>query len=105
MQSNNCTTEKLSDISSALLQAIRDTCQCNYEAFQISVNFFRCFEESNDYAVTYRARLLPSPEANTSFLVSTLEAWLARERYEVMVGGVSLSVDSHCSVEVENLQV
>ena len=95
------TADRLEDISDALLQLVQGSCQCTYSALNIDSEVFRCFDGEED-SVTYRARLLATVEVDTQSLSSYLEEWVAAGS-SVVVGGVVLSVDEDCSVEIADL--
>ena len=90
------------DVTSAILQVVQDSCQCVYGQSEVDGELFRCFDGSED-SVTYRARLLATAEVGTQSLASSLEQWVAAES-SVVVGGVALTVDAGCSVEISDLQ-
>ena len=88
------------DVTSAILQVVQDSCQCAYGQSEVDGELFRCFDGSED-SVTYRARLLATAEVGTQSLVSSLEQWVAAGS-SVVVGGVALTVDAGCSVEISD---
>ena len=88
------------DVTSAILQVVQDSCQCVYGQSEVDGELFRCFDGSED-SVTYRARLLATTEVGTQSLVSSLEQWVAAGS-SVVVGGVALTVDAGCSVEISD---
>ena len=93
--------EKLMDISSALRQVVRDSCQCRYGQSEIDRKVFHCFKGSEN-SVTYRARLLATADVDIQSLTSYLEEWVAGGN-SIVVEGVILIVDEDCSVEIADL--
>ena len=63
---------------------------------------FSCFEESPSF-LTYRARLEGTSDTDSDFLVSLIEAWVRGGGASVIVTGVLMTVDSHCSVTISSL--
>ena len=63
---------------------------------------FACFEESPSF-LTYRARLEGTSERDSSSLISLIEAWVRGGGASVIVTGVLMTVDSHCSVAISSL--
>ena len=95
------TSDRLKDISDAILQLVQGSCQCTYTALNIDGEVFRCFDGAED-SVTYRARVLATVEVDTQSLSSYLEEWVAAGS-SVVVGGVVMSVDEDCSGEIADL--
>ena len=95
------TSDRLKDISDAILQRVQSSCQCTYTALNVNGEVFRCFDGAEG-SVTYRARVLATVEVDTQSLSSYLEEWMAAGS-SVVVGGVVLSVDEDCSGEIADL--
>jgi hypothetical protein len=68
----------------------------------IENTFFVCYPESPSF-VTYRAKLNGTSQTDSSSLVSLIEAWVRGGRASVIVTGVLVTVDSHCSVAISSL--
>ena len=62
---------------------------------------FVCYPESPSH-VTYRARLEGTSESESDSLISLIEDWV-RGGPGVIVTGVLMTVDSHCSVAISSL--
>ena len=95
------TSDRLKDISDAILQLVQSSCQCTYTALNVNGEVFRCFDGAED-SVTYRARVLATVEVDTQSLSSYLEEWVAAGS-SVVVEGFVLSVDEDCSGEIADL--
>ena len=67
----------------------------------IDNQFFVCYPESPSY-VTYRARLEGTSERGSDSLISLIEDWMSGGP-GVIVTGVLMTVDSHCSVAISSL--
>ena len=67
----------------------------------IDDQFFVCYPESPSH-VTYRARLEGTSERGSDSLISLIEDWV-RGGPGVIVTGVLMTVDSHCSVAISSL--
>ena len=67
----------------------------------IDNQFFVCYPESPSH-VTYRARLEGTSERGSDYLISLIEDWV-RGGPGVIVTGVLMTVDSHCSVAISSL--
>ena len=68
----------------------------------IDNQFFVCYPESPSH-VTYRARLEGTSERESDSLISLIEDWV-RGGPGVIVTGVLMTVDSHCSVAISSLR-
>ena len=68
----------------------------------IKNTFFVCYPESPSF-VTYRASLEGTSATDSSSLVSLIEAWVRGGGASVIVTGVLMTVDSHCSVAISSL--
>ena len=67
----------------------------------IDNQFFVCYPESPSH-VTYRARLEGTSERGSDSLISLIEDWV-RGGPGVIVTGVLMTVDAHCSVAISSL--
>ena len=93
------TEEKLDDILNAVLEHLKVPCpECS--AVIIDEQSFSCYEESPTH-VTYRARLSGTSERASDSLISLIEDWV-RVGPTIIVTGVLLTVDSHCSVAISS---
>ena len=94
------TDQKLSDITAAVVKWFQTSCvECAPE--MIDNQFFVCYPESPSH-VTYRARLEGTSERGSDSLISLIEDWV-RGGPGVIVTGVLMTVDSHCSVAITSL--
>ena len=94
------TDRKLSDITTAVVNQLQTSCgECAPE--MIDSHFFVCYPESTLH-VTYRARLEGTSERGSDSLISLIEDWV-RGGPGVIVTGVLMTVDRHCSVAISFL--
>ena len=94
------TEQKLDDIRSAIVEQLEPLCpECSSDA--IDRQSFSCYEESPSH-VTYRARLEGTSERGSDSLISLIEDWV-RGGPGVIVTGVLMTVDPHCSVAISFL--
>ena len=68
----------------------------------IDNQLFVCYPESPSF-LTYRARLEGTSETDSGSLVSLIEAWVRGGGASLVVTGVQMTVDSHCSVAISSL--
>ena len=95
-------TEKLEDITSAVLEELTDSCaECGISSDIIDRQSFACFPESPTH-VTFRARLGGSSETDSGSLISLLESWVGGGS-TIIVTGVLMTVDAECSVVISSL--
>ena len=91
---------KLEHITAAVVKQLQTSCrECVPE--MIDNHFFVCYPESPSH-VTYRARLEGTSERGSDSLISLIEDWV-RGGPGVIVTGVLMTVDSHCSVAISSL--
>ena len=94
------TDQKLSDIMAAVVEQLQTSCgECAPE--MIDNQFFVCYPESPSH-VTYRARLEGTSERGSDSLISLIDDWV-KGGPGVIVTGVLMTVDSHCSVAISSL--
>ena len=94
------TDRKLSDITAAVVNQLQTSCgECAPE--MIDNHFFVCYPESPSH-VTYRARLEGTSERGSDSLISLIEDWVSGGP-GVIVTGVLMTVDPHCSVAISSL--
>ena len=92
---------KLEHITAAVVKPLQTSCgECAPE--MIDNQFFVCYPESPSH-VTYRARLEGTSERGSDSLISLIEDWV-RGGPGVIVTGVLMTVDSHCSVAISSLR-
>ena len=91
---------KLEEITAAVMEELRMKCaEC--ESGIIDRPSFVCYPESPSH-VTYRARLEGTSERGSDSLISLIEDWV-RGGPGVIVTGVLMTVDRHCSVAISFL--
>ena len=96
------TDRKLSDITAAVVNQLQTSCgECAPEIEMIDNHFFVCYPESPSH-VTYRARLEGTSERESDSLISLIEDWVSGGP-GVIVTGVLMTVDRHCSVAISFL--
>ena len=84
-----------------VLELLEASCtECKSE--NIERQSFSCFEESPTF-VTYRARLEGTSETESDSLISLIEDWVRGGGASVIVTGILMTVDSHCSVAISFL--
>ena len=94
------TDQKLTDITAAVVEQLQTSCvECAPE--MIDNQFFVCYPESPSH-MTYRARLEGTSERGSDSLISLIEDWV-RGGPGVIVTGVLMTVDSHCSIAISSL--
>ena len=90
---------KLSDITNAVVQNINQHCQCGLSAACISDSVLLCFLNS-EQQVTFRARMCGTDQASSLQLLDYLRTFVLQPDFTIAVQGVSLDVDSSCSVTI-----
>ena len=93
--------EKLSDITTAVVEVLQASCGECVSEMVIDSQFFVCYPESPSH-VTYRARLEGTSERESGSLISLIEEWV-RGGASVIVTGVLMTVDPDCSVAISSL--
>ena len=93
------TERKLADITAAVVRELKSSCgECSSE--MIDNQFFVCYPESPSF-LTYRARLEGTRETDSDSLISLIEEWV-RGGVSLIVTGVLMTVDPHCSVAISS---
>ena len=83
-----------------VLELLEASCtECTSE--NIERQSFSCYEESPTF-VTYRARLEGTSETESDSLISLIEDWVRGGGASVIVTGILMTVDSHCSVAISS---
>ena len=91
---------KLEEITAAVVEELRMKCaECGSGI--VDRPSFVCYPESPSH-VTYRARLEGTSESESDSLISLIEDWV-RGGPGVIVTGVLMTVDRHCSVAISFL--
>ncbi|CAI7992557.1 hypothetical protein GBAR_LOCUS1042, partial [Geodia barretti] len=92
---------KLEHITAAVVKELKSSCsECGTE--MIDNQRFVCYPESPSF-LTYRARLEGTSETDSGSLVSLIEVWVRGGGASLVVTGVQMTVDSHCSVAISSL--
>ena len=92
---------KLEHITAAVVMELKSSCsECGPE--MIDNQLFFCNPESPSF-LTYRARLEGTSETDSGSLVSLIEAWASGGEASLIMTGVLMTVDSHCSVAISSL--
>ena len=100
LQSQLSEQEHKKNITSTVLAQLSPMCaECSNET--IDNQSFSCYKESPSY-LTYRARLEGTSERGSDSLVSMIEDWVGGGA-SIIVTGVLMTVDSHCSVVISFL--
>ena len=102
MQAENCdTSQKLGDVTAAVLENMQDLCQCGFVRDRITSEAFRCFPASLQ-AVTYRAILHGTANITSSELISMAEQWTAKG-VGIIIQQILLEVDGSCTVALSSI--
>ena len=97
------TEQRKEDIEYAILHQMKTSCpKCGISDDIINMQSFSCFEESPLF-VTYRARLEGTSETDSDSLISLIEDWVRGGGASVIVTGILMTVDPHCSVAIYSL--
>ena len=92
---------KLEHITAAVVKELKSSCsECGPE--MIDNQLFVCYPESPSFLM-YRARLEGTSERDSGSLVSLIEAWVSGGGASLIMTGVLVTVDSHCSVAISSL--
>ena len=92
---------KLEHITAAVVKELKSSCsECWPE--MIDNQLFVCNPESPSF-LTYRARLEGTSETDSGSIVSLIEAWVRGGEASLIMTGVLMTVDSHCSVAISSL--
>ena len=94
------TSEKLRDITNAVLQNLNQFGQCGLSAEYITESAFQCFANS-EQQVTFRARLHGTVQVTSSQLIAYLGTFVFRTDSMIAVQGLHLDVDSSCPVAID----
>ena len=82
-----------------MVKELQSSCgECSSE--MIDNQFFVCYPESPSF-LTYRARLEGTRETDSDSLISLIEEWV-RGGVSLIVTGVLMTVDHHCSVAISS---
>ena len=100
-QQATLTEQKLEYVKAVVLELLEASCTgCTCE--NVDRQSFSCFEESPSF-VTYRARLEGTSERESDSLISLMEDWVRGGGASVIVTGILMTVDPHCSVAISSL--
>ncbi|CAI8048273.1 Netrin receptor DCC [Geodia barretti] len=92
---------KLEHITAAVVKELKSSCsECGPE--MIDNQLFVCYLESPSFLM-YRARLEGTSETDSGSLVSLIEAWVRGGGASLILTGVLMTLDSHCSVAISSL--
>ena len=95
-------SQKLDDITNAVLKALTDSCtECGITNNIIDIPSFLCYPKSHTY-VTYRAILEGTSEIDSGSLISLIEKWVSG-RPSISVTGILMTVDPECPVAISSL--
>ena len=93
---------KLEHITAAVVKELKSSCsECGPEMIDNQL-FVVCNPESPSF-LTYRARLEGTSERDSGSLVSLIEDWVRGGEASLIMTGVLMTVDSHCSVAISSL--
>ena len=92
---------KLEQITAAVVKELKLSCsECGPGV--IDNQLFDCYPESPSF-LTYRARLEGTSERDSLSLVSLIEEWVRGGETSLIVTGVLMTLDPHCSVSISSL--
>ena len=92
---------KLEQITAAVVKELKLSCsECGPEV--IDNQLFDCYPESPSF-LTYRGRLEGTSERDSLSLVSLIEEWVRGGETSLIVTGVLMTLDPHCSVSISSL--
>ena len=94
--------QMLEGITHVITEQLAESCTaCGDTSNIIDMQTFVCYSESPTF-VTYRARLEGTSETDSHSIISVIEEWV-RGGPSFSVTGVSMTVDSECSVAISSL--
>ena len=93
------TSEKLTDITNAVVQNINQLCQCGLSVEYITESAFQCFPNS-EQQVTFRARLHGTALVTSPQLIAYLGTFVFQTDSTIAVQGLRLDVDNSCSIAI-----
>lgn len=88
------------EVIQAVVDELRQRCQCDFEADLISSAGFRCFPQSPT-AVTFRAVMTGSPQVAAQQLVIFLGDWTSSGAF-FMIQAQPLSADRNCTITISS---
>ena len=91
---------KLEQITAAVVKELQSSSCGECSSEMIDNQFFICYPESPSF-LTYRARLEGTRETDSDSLISLIEEWV-RGGVSLIVTGVLVTVDPHCSVAISS---
>ena len=96
------TNQKLSDITAAVMAVLQASCGECVSEMVIDNQFFVCYPQSPSH-VTFQGRLEGTSERESGSFISLIEEWVRGGKASVIVTGVLMTVDPHCSVVISSL--
>ena len=94
----------LNIISSEIVEAITQRCDCEYSINYIVNEHFQCSEEQSSTCVTYRARLHGSRDQEGMVLVGYVQDWInsSPDMIQTNQSDSLLSIDTNCEVVISS---
>ena len=94
----------LNIISSEIIEAITQRCDCEYSINYIVNEHFQCSEEQSSTCVTYRARLYGTRDQERMVLVRYVQDWInsSPDMIQTNQSDSLLSIDTNCEVVINS---
>ena len=91
-------------ISSEIVEAITQRCDCEYSINYIINEHFQCSEEQSSTCVTYRARLYGTRDQEEMVLVGYVQDWTNSnpDMIQTNQSNCLLSIDTNCEVVINS---
>ena len=94
--------DKVHDITTSLVKATEDDCECNFGQLHISDAAVSCIRDTNK--VLYRAKLTATPSANSTVLLLSIARWIKGDQPTIVSQGLRLSVEDGCPLEIQSFR-
>ena len=91
----------LNIITSEIVEAITQRCDCEYSINYIVNEHFQCSEEQSSTCVTYRARLYCTRDQERMVLVDYMQDWI-NSSPDVIQTDSLLRIDTNCEVVINS---
>ena len=94
----------LNIITSEIVEAITQRCDCEYSINYIVNEHFQCFEEQSSTCVTYRARVDGTRDQEGMVLVGYMQDWInsSSDMIQTNQSDSLLSIDTNCEVVINS---
>lgn len=95
------TEDKITSITTQLVQGTEALCSCQLQLSQVDRAFFKCDEEYDKTTITFRAALYGNDGASSSDILDSISNWLNKNE-EIKVGNTSLKLNRQCPLEIQS---